>query len=112
MNALHTFKGQISKIHAEKNPRLFLLVNDGDYFGATVWISKEQASQLAVGDLLKVEGNVRIDKSNSGHYDMTSIKVARGEKQPISVARDGKWVDISVEPAPVGTTESTHYPEA
>lgn len=109
--AKHTFKGQVSNIHAEKSPRAFVLVNDGDYFGATVWLTKAQVEKLVPGDLIKVEGNVRIDKSNEGNYDMASIKVARGEKQLISVAKDGKWLDISVEPTPVGTTESTAYPK-
>lgn len=105
---MNTFKGKINNLHNDKYPRAFVLVNDGDFFAATVWLNKDQADQLEEGDLIKVQGGVRVAAATNGGRDNISITVAKGESQPLWVARDGKWVDIA---AP-GTKPSTEaYPE-
>ena len=60
---MHTFVGTIDSItnQTEKsNPRLFVYVNNGDFFPATVFIHETvQLPHLHEGDVIKIEGNLR-----------------------------------------------------
>jgi len=94
--AKHKFVG---RIHSVKDGRLFVLFNDGDYFGATVWPSRSQLAQLNEGDTICVEGNVRQTAGHNGSY-MTAVTVPKGEHIRIAVRTEDGWVELKAdEPA-------------
>jgi hypothetical protein len=88
--AKHKFVG---KVHNVKENRVFVLFNDGDYFGASVFPSQTQLDALKVGDVIVVEGNVRQTAGDNGSY-MTAISVPKGEHIRIAKKVSGEWVEL------------------
>ena len=88
--AKHKFVG---KVHTLKEERAFVLFNDGDYFGATVWPSRSQLAQLNEGDTICVEGNIRQTAGHNGSY-MTAVSVPRGEHIRIAKQTADGWVEL------------------
>ena len=99
--AKHKFVG---RIHSVKDGRLFVLFNDGDYFGATVWPSRSQLQQLNVsasgagceGVTICVEGNIRQTMGHNGSY-MTAVTVPKGEHIRIAVLTEDGWVELKAD---------------
>ena len=88
--AKHKFVG---RIHSVKENRAFVLFNDGDYFGGSVFPSQSQLKQLAVGDVVVIEGNVRQTAGDNGSY-MTAVSVPKGEHIRIAKKVKGEWEEL------------------
>jgi aspartyl/asparaginyl-tRNA synthetase len=88
--AKHKFVG---KVHSVKENRAFVLVNDGDYFGASIFPSPAQLAELKTGDVVAVEGNVRQTAGDNGNY-MTAISVPKGEHMRIAKKVNGEWIEL------------------
>ena len=91
----HIFVG---KVHSVKESRAFCLMNDGDYFGASIFPSRSQLAKMKAGDVVAVKGNVRQTEGKDGGY-MTSISVPKGESLELAVQVGGKWNKLVPEEA-------------